>query len=60
MRQLLGLAQSLLGQPPLVVLDEPTSGLDPRVHQHILDVVADIAANGTGVLLTTHDLSWAA
>lgn len=59
MRRLLGLAQSLLGRPPLVVLDEPTSGLDPRMQQHLLDVVTAIAAEGAGVLLTTHDLSWA-
>ena len=59
MRRLLGLAQSLLGRPPVVVLDEPTSGLDPRMQQHLLDVVTDVAAEGTGVLLTTHDLSWA-
>lgn len=59
MRRLLGLAQSLLGRPPLVVLDEPTSGLDPRMQQHLLDVVTNVAAEGTGVLLTTHDLSWA-
>lgn len=60
MHRLLGLAVSLLGDPPLVVLDEPTSGLDPRMHRHVVGVVADVADAGTGVLVTTHDLSWAA
>lgn len=59
MRRLLGMAVSLLGDPPLVVLDEPTSGLDPRMQRLILDAVADVAASGTAVLAATHDLSWA-
>ena len=59
MRRLLGLAQSFLGSPPLVVLDEPTSGLDPRMTQRIFDVITTRAETGTSVLLTTHDLSYA-
>lgn len=60
MRRLLGIAQSLLGSPPLVVLDEPTSGLDPRMTRQIFDVITTQAARGTAVFLTTHDLSYAA
>ena len=60
MRRLLGIAQSFLGSPPLVVLDEPTSGLDPRMTRQIFDVVTARATEGTSVLLTTHDLTHAA
>ena len=59
MRRLLGLAQSFLGLPSLVVLDEPTSGLDPRMTQRIFDVITTRAEAGTSILLTTHDLSYA-
>ena len=59
MRRLLGLAQSFLGSPPLVVLDEPTSGLDPRMTRQIFDVITDSADRDTSILLTTHDLSYA-
>ena len=59
MRRLLGIAQSFLGSPPLVVLDEPTSGLDPRMTRRIFDVITTQAAEGTSVFLTTHDLHYA-
>ena len=59
MRRLVGIAQSFLGSPPVVVLDEPTSGLDPRMTRRIFDVITTRAANGASVLLTTHDLSYA-
>ncbi len=60
MRRLLGLAQSVLGDPSLVILDEPTSGLDPRMTKQIFDIAAGQADDDTAVLLTTHDLSYAA
>lgn len=59
MRQLLGIGTAILGDPPIIVLDEPTSGLDPRNTEHIFDVIADLAADGTSVVLTTHDLAHA-
>lgn len=57
MRQRLGLAQALVGAPKLLLLDEPTSGLDPISRQHFYEVIADISANGTAVLLSSHGLS---
>lgn len=60
MRRLLGIAQSLLGSPPVVVLDEPTSGLDPRMREHVFNVVDDIADEETTVILSSHDLAGAA
>lgn len=57
MVRLLGIAQATVGDPPLVVLDEPASGLDPEMTVHIFEVLADVAASGTAVLLSAHDLA---
>ena len=56
MMRLLGIAQTTVGDPPLLVLDEPSSGLDPTMTRHITDVVGDLATDGDAVLLSTHDL----
>jgi ABC-type Mn2+/Zn2+ transport system ATPase subunit len=51
------LARALIRRPPLLVLDEPTSGVDVATRQEILSLLRDINADGTGILLTTHDLN---
>ncbi|GAB1340063.1 daunorubicin resistance protein DrrA family ABC transporter ATP-binding protein [Streptomyces sp. E-15] len=56
MRRRLDLAAALVGSPPLVILDEPTTGLDPRSRLDTWDAVAELAAGGTTVLLTTQYL----
>ena len=56
MRQRLGLAQALLGEPRLLLLDEPTTGLDPEVRQGFWSILAERAARGTTVLLSSHAL----
>jgi ABC-type multidrug transport system ATPase subunit len=56
MMRLLGLAQTAIGDPPLLVFDEPSSGLDPMMTRHIMDVISDLRGAGTAVLLATHDL----
>ncbi|MEX0913881.1 MAG: ATP-binding cassette domain-containing protein [Demequina sp.] len=56
MRRRLDLAASLIGHPEIVFLDEPTTGLDPAKREDMWDVVRDIVANGTSVLLTTQYL----
>jgi ABC-type multidrug transport system ATPase subunit len=56
MLRLLGIAQTTVGDPPLLVLDEPSSGLDPTMTRHITGVVGDLATSGDAVLLATHDL----
>ena len=57
MRQRLGLAQALIGQPKLLLLDEPTSGLDPLSRQRFYALISEIAQKGTAVLLSSHGLS---
>jgi ABC-2 type transport system ATP-binding protein len=54
MRQRLGLAAALLTMPRLLVLDEPTNGLDPASKNHVHRVLTDLAADGTGVVLSSH------
>ncbi|WP_067128675.1 ABC transporter ATP-binding protein [Microtetraspora malaysiensis] len=55
-RRKLDIALAVLGRPELLFLDEPTSGLDAEARHRVRDLVADLAAGGTGVLLTTHYL----
>ncbi len=57
MRQRLGLAQALIGEPRLLLLDEPTSGLDPISRQDFYKIIGEIAEQGTAVLLSSHSLS---
>jgi Cu-processing system ATP-binding protein len=57
MRQRLGLAQALIGQPRVLLLDEPTSGLDPELRQTFYEVIQRLAAEGTTVLLSSHALT---
>src|ERR1043165_5854103 len=55
-RQRVGLAQALLGSPPLLILDEPTEGLDPRQRQQILELIRSLGGTHT-IVLSTHVLS---
>ncbi|MGQ9554615.1 MAG: heme ABC exporter ATP-binding protein CcmA [Anaerolineae bacterium] len=57
MQQRLALARTLLHHPPLLLLDEPYSGLDPLVTQVLTSLLAELAGQGTTILLTTHDLN---
>ncbi len=57
MRQRLGLAQALLGNPRVLLLDEPTTGLDPALRQHFYAILRDLRAEGAMVLLSTHALA---
>ncbi len=56
MRRRLDLALSLVATPPILFLDEPTTGLDPRSRLAIWDRVAQLAKEGTTILLTTQYL----
>jgi len=50
------LGTALVNDPDLLVLDEPTTGIDPAGRRAVRDRIADLAAGGTTVLLTTHDI----
>ncbi|MFY0407824.1 ATP-binding cassette domain-containing protein [Solicola sp. PLA-1-18] len=56
MKQRLGVASALMGDPDLVVLDEPSNGLDPAGVQDMRTLVADLAAEGRTVILSSHQL----
>ncbi len=57
MRQRLGIAQAMLGQPDLLILDEPTNGLDPQQIKEMRDVLHDYVATGKTVIISSHMLS---
>ncbi|UWR86416.1 ABC transporter ATP-binding protein [Phaeobacter inhibens] len=57
MRQRVGLAQALIGHPNLLVLDEPTSGLDPVSRRDFYELLDGLAAEGAGILLSSHALT---
>jgi ABC-2 type transport system ATP-binding protein len=57
MQQRLGLAQAMIGTPAILLLDEPTSALDPAGRRLVRDVLEDLRARGTSVLLNSHLLS---
>lgn len=54
MVQLMGIGQSLLGSPELLILDEPTSGLDPRWAKVLKDTILEVNAKGTTVFFSSH------
>ncbi|AXY41683.1 ABC transporter ATP-binding protein [Halomonas sp. JS92-SW72] len=56
MRQRLGLAQALLGEPQLLLLDEPTTGLDPAATRDFYETVRELRERGCTVLLSSHVL----
>ena len=56
MRRRLDLAVSLIATPPIIFLDEPTTGLDPRSRLAMWDIINQLMANGTTILLTTQYL----
>jgi ABC-2 type transport system ATP-binding protein len=60
MRQRLGLATALLGDPQILVLDEPVNGLDPRGVRWLRTLLRNQVARGRTVLLSSHALSEAA
>jgi ABC-2 type transport system ATP-binding protein len=53
----LDLALGLIGDPELLYLDEPTTGFDPAARRGAWDLVRELRASGTTILLTTHDMA---
>lgn len=54
MRQRLGIAAALLGDPPMLLFDEPVNGLDPEGIQWIRGLLRDLADEGRAVLVSSH------
>lgn len=57
MRQRLGFAQALLGEPRILVLDEPTTGLDPGGIREFYAMLGTLRARGVTVVLSSHNLA---
>ncbi len=56
MRQRLGLAQAMLGNPQLLFLDEPTTGLDPILRQHFYELIDELQKEGATSIISSHSL----
>jgi len=56
MKRKLDLAMTLVGNPTVIFLDEPTTGLDPRSRRTMWDIIRELVAAGTTILLTTQYL----
>ncbi len=54
MKRRLGIAQTLIGDPPLLVVDEPTAGLDPEERIRFRNLLSDLSAQDRIILLSTH------
>lgn len=57
MRQRLGLAQAMLGNPQLLFLDEPTTGLDPQLRQQFYELIEQLHQQGTTSVISSHALN---
>jgi ABC-2 type transport system ATP-binding protein len=56
-QQRVNIAIGLLARPPVLLLDEPTSGLDPRSREQLWGFLGDLAAEGTTVIFSTHNIA---
>ena len=52
--QRFSIATTLINNPEIIFLDEPTTGLDPQARRNLWELIREIKANGTTVILTTH------
>ena len=57
MRQRLGIAQALIGEPQLIIVDEPTAGLDPEERNRFHNLLSETASDRAVVILSTHIVS---
>jgi cell division transport system ATP-binding protein len=55
-QQRVGIARAIVAQPPLLLADEPTGNLDPQLAEDIMRLFAELPAQGTSVLIASHDL----
>ena len=53
-KQRFSIATTLINNPKIIFLDEPTTGLDPQARRNLWDLIREIKAQGTTVIITTH------
>ena len=53
-KQRFSIATTLINKPKIIFLDEPTTGLDPQARRNLWELIKDIRAKGTTVIITTH------
>ena len=53
-KQRFSIATTLINDPKVIFLDEPTTGLDPQARRNLWELIKNIRASGTTVILTTH------
>ncbi|MEV6117186.1 amino acid ABC transporter ATP-binding protein [Streptomyces sp. NPDC052109] len=58
-QQRVAIARALAPEPKLLLFDEPTSALDPELVGEVLDVIRDLAAQGTTMIVVTHEIAFA-
>ncbi|MFI1813482.1 amino acid ABC transporter ATP-binding protein [Streptomyces sp. NPDC020422] len=58
-QQRVAIARALALEPSLLLFDEPTSALDPELVGEVLDVIKDLAASGTTMIVVTHEIGFA-
>ncbi|WSS90305.1 amino acid ABC transporter ATP-binding protein (plasmid) [Streptomyces sp. NBC_01176] len=58
-QQRVAIARALAMDPKVLLCDEPTSALDPEMVQEVLDVLAAVAADGTSMIVVTHEMAFA-
>ncbi|MEW6666195.1 MAG: amino acid ABC transporter ATP-binding protein [Thermodesulfobacteriota bacterium] len=58
-QQRVAIARSLCMRPKLMLFDEPTSALDPEMIQEVLDVMIELAREGTTMIVVTHEMGFA-
>ena len=56
-QQRISIARALLNKPKMIIADEPTGNLDPETANNIVGLLKDITANGTAVVMSTHNIS---
>ena len=58
-KQRIAIARSLAMEPQVMLFDEPTSALDPELIGEVLDVMKQLASEGTTMMVVTHEMSFA-
>ena len=58
-RQRVGIARAIAVNPDVILFDEPTSALDPELTGEVLNVIKQLAAEGTTMVIVTHEMSFA-